>query len=102
VYQLAKFIDPKLSVFQKLVWVEGEPEHWETKYSVGIEQHIETGPTEGVGFATNIIGDEDNIRMVAYLNQLELQAVFAKRVGFVLFSVWRDWPAWRVEDMAKE
>ena len=88
-YQLAKFIDPRLSVFQKLTWVRDRPENWSTKYSVGVNAEIVTGPTDGLGFATNILGDGDGIPMVAYLSQLELQPLFATRVCEITFDSWK-------------
>ena len=88
-YQLAKFIDPSLSVFKKLTWVRDRPDNWSTKYSVGVEENITTGPTEGLGFATNVLGDGDGIPMVAYLNQIELQSLFTERVRKLPFAEWK-------------
>lgn len=82
-WQKARFIDPNYSVFQREVWVEGEPQIWSTKYSRGTDGSIKRGEYEARGFATNILGKDDGIRMVAYLHEIELLGEIADEIPLI-------------------
>ncbi len=87
-WQKARFIDPNYSVFQREIWVEGTPQLWTTKYSAGTDGSIRRGEFEARGFATNVLGVDDGIRMVAYLHEIELLNEHADDVPLIN---WDDW-----------
>lgn len=84
-WQKARFIDPNYSVFNREIWVEGKPALWGTKYSASTDGSIKRGEFEADGFATNVLG-KDDIRMVAYLHEIELLAEFADDVPLISWN----------------
>jgi hypothetical protein len=101
-WQLAKFIDPSLSVFQKLVWVEGQPQLRATKCSVDALDTVVKGEDEAVGFETNVLSDRNLLPMVAYLPQIELLGEFADNVRPVEFRFWKTFPGSVVRNLRSQ